>query len=150
MTHLKPKPTHLVFSAFVLALALLGGVAWLNLRLASDAQESVRWVGHAEEVRRALGVMLSVLQDVETGERGFVLTGTPEFLEPCDTALKAHMTTIGSLRTLMADNPEQQRNLTALEPLTAPTFRASPPMKRASSRSSMSVRSACWAAPPST
>lgn len=30
--------------------------------------------------------MLSTLQDAETGERGYVITGAPEFLEPYECA----------------------------------------------------------------
>ena len=114
---MKPRPTQLLFSALALALLLLVGVAWLNLRLGGNVEESSRWVAHTQRVRFELSKLFSDLQDIETGSRGFVLTGTPAFLEPYDAARKDLAAKIPSLRNLTATIPEQQRNLDALEPL---------------------------------
>ncbi|MES1264109.1 MAG: CHASE3 domain-containing protein, partial [Variovorax sp.] len=115
--NMKLKSDLILCAGLALALALFGGVAWFNMRLAADVQESARRVTHSEQVREALSALLSVLQDVETGERGFVLTGAPEFLEPYVAALKSESASLGALRALIADNHEQQHNLDALERL---------------------------------
>ncbi len=111
---MKRKSAIVQGAGFALALTLLGGVAWLNVRHATHVQESAHWVTHTEQVRLALGELLSVMQDVETGMRGFVLTGRRDFLEPYDAALQAQSAKLRSLRDLIADNPAQQHNLDEL------------------------------------
>jgi methyl-accepting chemotaxis protein len=71
---MKQNPTGL-FAGFALVLALLGGVAWFNLRQDAHARESARWVAHTHQVRYALSELLSVMQDIETGARGYVVAG---------------------------------------------------------------------------
>jgi methyl-accepting chemotaxis protein len=63
--------------------------------------------------------MLSALQDAETGQRGYIITGEERYLEPYQTGTTLVNQTIQNLRRLTADNPNQQRRLDSVEPLTA-------------------------------
>jgi PAS domain S-box-containing protein len=114
---MKPTLHHTLLAGFVAALALIGIVAGLNWRHAVRTQETAEWVAHTHEVRYELNKVLSSLQDVETGERGFVLTGIPAFLEPYYAAVEGVAAKVRSLRTLTADNPDQRQILDMLEPL---------------------------------
>ena len=111
--------TNVLIVGFALALALLGGVAWLNLRHAAHVQESSQWVAHTEKVRGELARLLMRLIDIETGARGFVVTGEPAYLEPFEAARTNMNAQFGDLRALTRDNPLQQAKCNGLEPLIA-------------------------------
>ncbi|MBW8875656.1 MAG: CHASE3 domain-containing protein, partial [Acidobacteria bacterium] len=51
----------------------------------------------------------------ETGQRGYVLTGREQYLEPYRTALKAVPARLARIRSLTADNPVQQSRIPLLE-----------------------------------
>lgn len=74
-------------------------------------------VRHTFQVLGELNTTLSLMQDVETGSRGYVISGEESYLEPFNNAVRLVPQEIQHLRQLTADNPEQQRGLDALEPL---------------------------------
>jgi PAS domain S-box-containing protein len=61
--------------------------------------------------------VLSNAIDLETGARGFVLTGKEEFLEPFNNGKKNWNLSVGALRKSMADNSDQSERLDTLERL---------------------------------
>jgi len=87
----------------VLALAVLSSI-WL----AERQQTAFRWVTHTLEVQNRLGVVLSHLQEAETGQRGYLLTGRPEFLDPYNAAVAGMDGEINHLEASVADNPTQR------------------------------------------
>lgn len=76
-----------------------------------------RAVKQSYQVRRQIADLLSSLKDAETGQRGFFLTGRPEYLEPYRAALQQIPQTRRELQQLTVQNPEQQRLLLSLDPL---------------------------------
>ena len=99
-------------SAFLLIpLGIL--VIWLQIH----SQDTVRWVNHTEEVRLHLAQFLSVMQDAETGQRGFLITGKENYLEPYNSAQKQIDGSVKNLRHLTADNLYQQEILNDMESL---------------------------------
>ena len=70
-----------ILAAALLALGL-GAAGWAVI----DAQQARTLI--AEQNRRLVSAeqLLSTLKDLETGERGFALTGVPSYLEPYDQA----------------------------------------------------------------
>jgi PAS domain S-box-containing protein len=77
------------------------------------------WEIHSYQVQGNLDVLISDLENMETGERGYVITGQEAFLQPYTAALPDVATRLLTLRTLTADNATQQKNLTAITPLIA-------------------------------
>lgn len=71
------------------SLVLLGLVFWLLVtalfRIADNSEQILR----SESVTDTLGLLLSSLQDVETGERGYVITGMSSYLVPHEHGLSA-------------------------------------------------------------
>ena len=63
--------------------------------------------------------MLSELTEAETGQRGYLLTQKPDYLEPYRAATAAIDTKIAALKPLLADEPEQLQRLGTLEQLVA-------------------------------
>ena len=66
--------------------------------------------------------MLSTLQDAETGQRGYLLTGVESYLEPFKNANQKIHIVLDDLRTLTADNPRQQEELDRIGPLVHEKF----------------------------
>lgn len=76
-----------------------------------------RWVTHTTLVRESIAKLLTETVNAETGQRGFVIAGKDEFLEPYTRAIGEVDRVYGELRTLTADNPTQQRRLEAVRHL---------------------------------
>lgn len=62
-------------------------------------------VERSQQVRRAAGALLQALVDAETGQRGFLLTGRPEFLEPYSRADRSVPEHIDELERLTLGDP---------------------------------------------
>jgi CHASE3 domain sensor protein len=67
------------FIGTLLLVLVVGGVAW---QVSAQLVESGRWVAHTHQVIARLEDLLSLVKDVETGGRGYVVTGDEKFLEP--------------------------------------------------------------------
>ena len=65
-----------------LVVALLVGNAGLAHRNTRQLREDAGWVAHTQEVLDLTGGVLRTLVDAETGQRGFLLAGKENFLEP--------------------------------------------------------------------
>src|ERR1700733_9770882 len=96
------------FGLSALTLILIAVVSYRNAHLLI---ENDGWVEHSHQVRIELADLLSELKDAETGQRGYLLTGDDNYLEPYKSALAAIPTTLVDLRKLTTDNPDQQRRL---------------------------------------
>jgi signal transduction histidine kinase/DNA-binding response OmpR family regulator/CHASE3 domain sensor protein len=73
-----------------------------------------KWVDHTDSVLIQLGNTLSTLQDAETGQRGYLLTGDSSFLEPYNGARERALAIVGHVQEMTADNPVQQTNAAEL------------------------------------
>ncbi len=106
-----------IAAGFGLALLILLVIGTVSYRSTAKLIETSRWVTHTHTVLERLTTLLSLLDDTETGERGYIITGKEEFLEPYRAALRSVDRTLHDLRELTADNPRQQRRLDVLEPV---------------------------------
>lgn len=69
--------------------------------------------------RAAIQEAYSLLQDAETGQRGYVITGDPAFLQPYRSALDALARNDAELDRLITNRPDQQKRLARLRALRA-------------------------------
>lgn len=79
--------------------------------------ETSRWVAHTEKVISKGHELTEELLNLETGERGYLITGKDEFLEPYQSALISFEATLNKTANLVSDNPVQVRNLKRIEEL---------------------------------
>jgi PAS domain S-box-containing protein len=105
----------------LLLTGVLGILSWHNAQ--REAQE-VAWVAHTQQVSTTLELTLRHLVDVETGVRGFALTGDERFLEPSVTGKLLVEQDLQALHLLVADNPAQERRLDVLVKQTAARIEA--------------------------
>jgi len=89
-----------------------GGVAWFNVQTLRD---DTQLVVHTHEALTALGDLLSILKDAESGQRGFLLTGNDSYLQPYDVALQEVGDRLDRVKQITSDNPRQQERLVALK-----------------------------------
>nr|WP_299909162.1 CHASE3 domain-containing protein [Sphingomonas bacterium] len=95
---------------FAIVIAMIVGAIWLT-RVQEQASASVR---HTLEVENRVRGVLSRLQDAETGQRGYLLTGRAEFLDPYDSALVHLDGDLSGLEQAIADNPRQRARVARL------------------------------------
>ncbi|QNP39566.1 ATP-binding protein [Lysobacter solisilvae (ex Woo and Kim 2020)] len=79
---MRPSATRFYNFAFVLGLALLAALAWQGKRTQDQLLAANRSVAHTAELISVIQRLLSTLQDVEGGARGYAITGDRRFLEP--------------------------------------------------------------------
>jgi PAS domain S-box-containing protein len=89
------------------AFALLVVIAIVTLIVVSremeEARESHAQVERTREVLESLQLVLSTLQDAETGERGYVITGNEDFLGPYYAAERSLPTQLEQLERTLTD-----------------------------------------------
>ena len=75
--------------ALLIAFILLAALGWQGKQTQQAVLDSNLSVSRSLQIITATQSMLSSLQDIETGARGFVLTGQPAYLEPYEFGLRA-------------------------------------------------------------
>ena len=94
---------------------LIGLLAYEVVGRAPRISQSREQVVHTFQVINTAAALESAIQDAERGQRGYLLTGDPEYLEPYRTGTRDAPTLLAKLTELTGDNPEQQRRLPQLE-----------------------------------
>ena len=104
---------------FAVAILLLAWVGWRAYRDGLESRTSARPVTHTYQVLGTLHALVFSLHDAERAQRGYVISGKDEYLQPYHrsaTEVDSHLT---ELRALTADNPAQQERLKVLAGITA-------------------------------
>jgi PAS domain S-box-containing protein len=104
-----------LFIAFgLLTITSIGnfGFLWLAEKNAAEQQA---WVQHTHQVIVESEIFLGHLRDAETGQRGFLLTGRSEYLEPYNIGVNEAKAGIQKLKDLTIDNPIQQPRLAIIQ-----------------------------------
>jgi signal transduction histidine kinase len=102
--------------ALALGLALLLALFWLSFRNTERLIADADWRRHTYQVIAEIRGLLGALIDVQTGERGYLLTGDESFLVPYEQGRAEVTVRLARLRGLTADNPRQQRRIAAFGP----------------------------------
>lgn len=102
-----------------IAVVLLVVNAIVSYGSISQLIENERLVSHTHQVIGELESMFSTVKDAETGQRGYLLTGEPQYLEPYQTAIAQIKDKVTTLQNLTADNQRQQKRIADLQPLIA-------------------------------
>jgi PAS domain S-box-containing protein len=106
-----------ILAGFGSALAAVFVVSIISYHNTLQAINSARLVAHTHEVLAELQLTLSLVRDVESTARGFVLTQHPQVLGEFHDAVERTDANLRRLRSLVADNPQQLARIDSLEPL---------------------------------
>lgn len=106
------RTTALMLAAGITVLVLIVAASlWLTAR----SQQHFGEVVTSRAIRSATADMLSLMQDAETGQRGFLITRDPVFLRPYRNAVENFEVRLGAFRQAIADDAalaELSRRLT--------------------------------------
>ena len=102
---------YLGFALIAAILITLMSVAFVSFSKLTNATE---WNKHSYQVLDASQQIGEALIDMETGERGYALTGAQESLVPYKAGRESFKQAIAQTRTLTADNAQQQGRIEAL------------------------------------
>lgn len=92
------------FSVSILILILIGVFSYENI---NDYRQAAEWVHHTQKIISRTERMLLDVQDIETEQRGYVITGEEKYLEYYDEGLKNVEKSYLSVKELVKDNSEQ-------------------------------------------
>src|SRR5262245_56768838 len=93
------------FIVSVLGLALTG---WLSYRATTQLTGTLDMVAHSHEVIANVEAVMANLTEVESEQRGYLLTGSAKALSDSKVAEADLRKNLAHLRTLTSDNPNQQ------------------------------------------
>ncbi|MBD2755309.1 CHASE3 domain-containing protein [Spirosoma sp. BT704] len=102
---------------FITAMVLIASGFAISFYSYSQYSNDMQRVRHTYEVVGALQNTLSLVKDVETGSRGYVITNDTTYLEPYRTGLRQLPKQLSQLRELNNETKVQQANQVQLEKL---------------------------------
>ncbi|HSY36755.1 MAG TPA: CHASE3 domain-containing protein [Acidobacteriaceae bacterium] len=107
-----------VITGFVLLLILLLVNALITRHQLADMVSHQADVEHTQQVLIAVNQAQSLLKDAETGQRGFLYTNQPSYLEPYNLALTQLPPQLRLLQQLTSGDPTEQAEVAQLRSLT--------------------------------
>ncbi|MEO8404799.1 MAG: CHASE3 domain-containing protein, partial [Chitinophagaceae bacterium] len=118
------RPTHTknLQVGFGLSLLLLLASSIASFISIRQMISSSNLVNHTNLVLQKMEEVLSYSKDAETGQRGYLLTKDEGYLAPYNGAYEKTEASLAELKTLTADNPDQQVNLDRLSDLVHQRF----------------------------
>src|ERR1019366_1875217 len=96
----------------LLLIVILGMLPERSFNRARDAEQLVT---HTLRVINASGALLSIIEDAETGERGYLLTGEDRYLQPYQSALSSYRQATRNRRQLTVTDSVQQARIDRLD-----------------------------------
>ncbi|HWV60963.1 MAG TPA: response regulator [Sphingopyxis sp.] len=95
----------------VLFFIISGTVAYYNIRVMRDDAASI---AQTHDVIASLDELFSTLQDAETSQRGFLLTGSEQYLAPYEAAVARVGSNLDTVASFVRDNPRQHARMATL------------------------------------
>ncbi|WP_210509867.1 methyl-accepting chemotaxis protein [Pantoea ananatis] len=102
--------------AFAFGIIVIVSLIGSSLSIANflKLRQANTWNIHSYQVMSVSDSMLTDMVNMETGVRGFVVSGNDNFLAPFNAGKTAFEQKYNQLRSMTADNAEQQQRLTSL------------------------------------
>ncbi len=108
-----------VIAGFAVLLAVLVANAFVTRRRLAVQNSDEARVAHARQVLYEISETELLLTEAESGQRGFLYTGNPSYLDPYNAAVTQVRPHIDTLAQLTADNPHEQELVTELRIVSA-------------------------------
>ena len=109
MRSLKTPVSRYLTVAFALIVTLILGVSIYSFYTFEQLISNARLLSHSSEVINQTQSMLSFAIDMETGQRGFVITGDEDFLNPYYKAQDTIEVVLNKLNELTEGKPSKER-----------------------------------------
>ncbi|RRW47278.1 HAMP domain-containing protein [Pseudomonas luteola] len=102
-------------AGFGLIIAIICILVYVARHGFTEVDNSVKWNIHTYQTVDGANNLLISLTNIETGMRGFALSGQDDFLEPYNAGKTAFEQTWTTLKNLTSDNPTQRSRLDELK-----------------------------------
>ena len=99
----------IIFALFCVGINI---VAFVLYEKNKEINTSKQWVTHTYEVMNEAYSLFSTIQDIETSQRGYLLTGEGRYLEAYPASKARIQQSLERLRTLTSDNRARQTEIT--------------------------------------
>ena len=96
-----------ILAGYGVVLSLMAVVSLIVFISISSIIDASRWVNHTYEVIRTAEAVSAAMIDMETGQRGFLIAGKNEYLDPYNAGIAVFKTSIVQGQKLTSDNPTQ-------------------------------------------
>jgi CHASE3 domain sensor protein len=96
---------------YLLIFALLAFVALANYQSTQVIKSTHRSVLDTQKVMTGARLVQKLIVDIQTGKRGFIITGREVYLEPYQTGRNTYGKEMMILKELVSDNPRQVERL---------------------------------------
>jgi signal transduction histidine kinase len=106
-----------LFAGFALVSLIFLGVTFINYNLSQDVLESSSWVSQSQIITRNSASLQRNMIDMETGLRGYLLTGQEEYLDPYVQAKDQIPSLIRDIEKMVANSPNQVKYLDTIRQL---------------------------------
>lgn len=95
--------------AISLPFAIFAAAVLISINEASyyESSHAAAKIKEAEQTRHSVSHLLQIMLDSETGQRGYLLTGNPRYLQPYESATEQLSKALQELRVLLAKSPEE-------------------------------------------
>lgn len=102
--------------AISLPFAIFSAAILISINEASyyESSRATEKIRQAEQTRHSVSHLMQILLNSETGQRGYLLTGDPQYLQPHDLAAAQLGKALHDLRTLLADSLEDLAEFDAM------------------------------------
>ncbi|THF82208.1 response regulator [Cohnella fermenti] len=105
-----------IMAGYIVILLCLGSSLFLLSNRITSMEQAIDFVtDHDMTVHDLAGGLEKHLLDMETGMRGFVITGEERYLEPYDAAMSNWVSDYDQLHRLVGDNSGQRQKLEAIK-----------------------------------
>ena len=108
------SPLRPLITATVVAVLLTAAVGGISIWRVYDNN---RLVSFSYDIKDALDSLLSAITDAETGQRGFLITGDPQYLEPYDRGTARVHAALDHLASLATKDSLRPQDIAELRPL---------------------------------
>jgi PAS domain S-box-containing protein len=106
-----------VTAGFAIGVVIMLLAAGASFDFTERLLSSVTWVAHTQEVLKEIEEVKTGVAKLESLQRGYVITGSEELLQPREKEKARLMEHLAAIRSLTRDNARQQTRLAPLESL---------------------------------
>lgn len=100
--------------AFVLPLVLMAALAIILLWQINTLLSEHAWLEHTDHAIASAYNVEKLVLDMQSGRRGYLLTGNKSFLQPYERGKAAFAPAFNELQNLVSDNPQQSQRVQAI------------------------------------
>jgi signal transduction histidine kinase/CHASE3 domain sensor protein len=109
---------HRIAKVILVALLIsLIGTAWMANQSMNAAKRAEDKVAQTFDVLQKITSLMSSLKDAENGQRGFIITGKPDYLKPYHASLSEISKPLAELNRLTLGNPVQHQRINKITQL---------------------------------